>query len=97
MNLNFSWNPEKAKSNILKHKVTFETASSVFKDPNALSIFDESHSISEERWITMGVASSGSIIVLVHTYNLTDNNINIRINSARKATSNEKHKYTELK
>ena len=46
----------------------------------------------------MGLASSGAIIVLIHTYNIIDdNNINIRIISARKATKNENNKYTEQK
>ena len=97
LNLNFSWDPEKAKSNIFKHKVAFDTASSIFKDPNAISVFDESHSESEERWITIGLSTLGSLVVLVHSYDIIDeNNINIRVISARKATKNEKHKYMEL-
>lgn len=30
--LNFEWNPRKAKKNTKLHKVSFEEASSVFKD-----------------------------------------------------------------
>lgn len=41
MNYNFEWDPNKAKSNIEKHKISFEDATSVFKDENAVSIFDE--------------------------------------------------------
>ena len=40
MNYNFEWDPNKAKSNIVKHKISFEDATSVFRDENAISIFD---------------------------------------------------------
>jgi uncharacterized DUF497 family protein len=51
---NFEWDPGKARQNFQKHKVAFEKAAEVFLDPLAVSIFDEDHSIDEERWITMG-------------------------------------------
>ena len=38
MRYNFEWDPEKAKRNIRKHKVTFERATTIFRDPNAISI-----------------------------------------------------------
>ena len=49
MNYSFEWDPIKAKSNILKHKVSFEDAASVFRDKNAISIYDEKHSFKEDR------------------------------------------------
>ena len=45
----FEWDPQKAKINLKKHKVSFERACTVFKDPNALSIYDEEHSEKEDR------------------------------------------------
>ena len=48
MNYNFEWDPNKAKSNILKHKISFEDAASVFKDENAISIYDDKHSTQED-------------------------------------------------
>lgn len=55
MQYNFEWDPEKAKINVTKHGVTFEQAAAVFKDPMALSIYDEESSSSlEDRWITLG-------------------------------------------
>jgi len=44
MQYNFEWEPVKAKSNIKKHKVSFERAAEVFLDPFMLSIFDNAHS-----------------------------------------------------
>jgi hypothetical protein len=55
MNYDFEWNPNKAKSNIEKHKISFEDAASVFKDENAISIYDEEHSSEEDRWVTIGM------------------------------------------
>ena len=54
MNYNFEWDPKKAKSNVSKHNISFEAASSVFKDENSISVFDESHSDNEDRWATIG-------------------------------------------
>ena len=51
----FEWDYKKAKTNILKHQISFEDAASVFKDKNMISIFDEKHSEIEDRWITIGM------------------------------------------
>ena len=97
MKYNFEWDPEKDKRNLIKHKISFERAATVFRDPNALSIFDSEHSINEERWITLGINDSGAIIIVCHTFKqINDNDINIRIISARKANKQEKNQYKEL-
>jgi uncharacterized DUF497 family protein len=94
MNYNFEWDFNKAQSNIIKHRITFENASSVFKDTNAISIFDEEHSQNEDRWITIGLDLQTRTLVVVHTFiTINKNNCNIRIISARKATKNEKDIY----
>lgn len=49
MNYNFEWDVNKAKSNIAKHKVSFEDSASVFRDKNVISLFDDEHSESEDR------------------------------------------------
>lgn len=97
MQYNFEWDPKKAKTNRIKHKVRFEHAATVFKDPNAISIFDKEHSGDEDRWITLGLASSGALLVVHHTFNHISKDISIiRIISSRKATKNEKSQYMEL-
>ena len=96
MNYNFEWDPNKAKSNILKHKISFENATSVFKDKNMISIFDEKHSLNEDRWITIGLDKETRTLVVIHTFMSLDNdNYNIRIISARKASKNEIKIYKE--
>jgi uncharacterized DUF497 family protein len=43
----FDWDPDKAKSNLRKHKVSFEEATAVFGDPLALLMTDPDHSVEE--------------------------------------------------
>ena len=96
MNYNFEWDPNKAKSNLVKHKISFEIATSVFKDKNSISIFDEIHSENEERCVTIGIDEKTRTLVVVHTYiSQDDNNCNIRIISAKKATKQEERIYNE--
>ncbi len=97
MQYNFEWDPKKAKTNRTKHKVSFELSATVFKDPRAISIYDDELSGDEDRWITLGLASNGSLLVVHHTFKqLDEDNVAIRIISSRKATKNEKKQYTEL-
>ena len=97
MQYNFEWDPKKAKSNIAKHKVSFELTATVFRDPKSLSIYGDEHSKGEDRWITLGLASNGSLLVVHHTFNQIDRgNVTIRIISSRKAAKNEKKQYMEL-
>lgn len=96
MNYNFEWDPNKAKNNISKHQISFEDATSVFQDKNAISIFDEKHSSNEDRWITIGMDLKTRTLVVIHTFiSLDKDNCNIRIISARKATKNEQKVYKE--
>ncbi|MGR3179128.1 MAG: BrnT family toxin [Candidatus Anammoxibacter sp.] len=96
MQYNFEWDPEKAKTNWQKHKVRFEQAATVFRDPLAISIYDIKHSDYEDRWITSGISSTGNVLVIHHTFNEIDvSNANIRIFSSRKATKREKQQYLE--
>ena len=96
MNYNFEWDSNKAKSNISKHKISFEDATSVFKDENAISLYDEKHSSKEDRWITIGLDTITRTLIVIHTFITIDkNNCNIRVISARKATKQEKIIYQE--
>jgi uncharacterized DUF497 family protein len=91
---NFEWDPEKAKGNLTKHEVAFENAATVFRDPNALSVSDEDHSGTEDRWITMGFDSAGALLVVHHTFqNVDESTCLVRVISARKATKTEARQY----
>ena len=47
--INFSWDNNKANSNLIKHKISFEEARTVFDDDNARLILDPAHSQNEEK------------------------------------------------
>ena len=96
MNYNFEWDTNKACANLSKHKISFEGATSVFRDENAISISDEEHSNDEERWLTIGIDEVTRTLVVIHTYiSIDENNCNIRLISARKATKKEQQIYKE--
>lgn len=96
MRYDFEWDPKKARNNIRKHKVSFERATTIFRDPNLLSIPDEEHSKSEERWITMGLDESGVILVISHTFLKAAVKVSrVRLISARKASKQEAKHYEE--
>lgn len=91
----FEWDPTKAESNAKKHGVTFEKASAVFKDPLALSLFDQEQSDDDEgRWITLGLVDGQHYLVVVHTYrDAHSDTVTIRLISARPATKHEIAQY----
>lgn len=96
MRIDFDWDPAKAASNAAKHGVTFEQAMSVFRDPLAGSILDRDSDPLEERWLTMGEASTGNLLVVVYTWKeIGPDRIAIRIISARLSTRNESRQYRE--
>ena len=94
---NFDWDPAKERKNIRKHKITFQRATAVFRDPNQVSIYDEEHSTKDEdRWITIGIDGMGTLRVVSHTFEETnEQSSKIRIISARKATNAEINQYKE--
>lgn len=97
MHYKFDWDPVKEAANVRKHRLSFRRAATVFRDPNQLSIYDEEHSEGEERWITLGLDSDGVLRIVVHTFRRVDKDMcEIRIISARKATSQEMRQYSEV-
>jgi uncharacterized DUF497 family protein len=65
--MEFEWDERKAVSNLRKHEVTFDEASSVFYDPLAITGVDPDHSEGETRMITFGLSSVGRLLVVAHT------------------------------
>ena len=91
MALTFEWDSRKARSNLSKHGISFEEASTIFGDSLSLTIPDPDHSITERRYITVGRAFNGKLLVVVHT----DRGNNIRIISARPASRRERRFYEQ--
>jgi len=84
-----TWNDRKAESNLRKHRVSFEEAVTALMDPAAVTFFDAGE-YEEEREITIGHSARQSLLVVVHTERKGDV---VRVISARKATSKERHTY----
>ena len=89
--MNFEWDPDKAKQNRRKHRVSFHEAATVFGDPFSVTYPDPDHSASEQRFITVGMSSAGRVLIVAHL----DRNEIIRIISARKTTQRERKQHEE--
>lgn len=90
----FEWDGSKARQNLRKHGIAFERAATIFENPDTLSELDEEHSEQEDRWITMGLDHTGTIVVVCHTFTETGiDSAVVRLISARKATRNEAKRY----
>jgi len=88
MAADFIWDTEKEAKNIIKHGISFKTASLVFNDLNRFEIYDEKHSNGfEDRYITIGMV--GDVITVVYTMRFES----IRIISARPAAKKERELY----
>ncbi|MGD9969014.1 MAG: BrnT family toxin [Sulfuricurvum sp.] len=91
MSLKFEWDDKKAISNLKKHGISFEEASTVFGDWLAITIEDPLHSENEDRFIIIGKSEFLNTLVVVHI----ERSDVIRIISARTATKNEQKFYEE--
>ena len=91
MKLNFEWDEEKAKTNLKKHRVSFDEAASVFADPFSITIPDPDHSVGEQRYIDIGSSDKSHVLIVVYT----ERGSIIRIISCRKAHSSERKLYEE--
>jgi len=89
--MEFEWDINKAGSNLRKHGVSFEDASSVFGDPLAITFDDPDHSVDEVRFLTFGVTRMGQLLVVSNTLR----GKRIRLISARRATRAERKIYEE--
>ncbi len=89
MGLVFEWDKKKAKTNIAKHDVSFNEASTVFRDTLSLTIKDPLHSDEEDRYIIIGESIKLRLLVVVHTVR----NDRIRIINARRASKKERRHY----
>jgi uncharacterized DUF497 family protein len=88
-NVEFEWDDEKAKINFDKHGVNFDEGATIFNDPFVLMMPDPDHSISEERYISLGMSVQGRLLIVSYTERGNRN----RLISCRKATNVERKIY----
>jgi uncharacterized DUF497 family protein len=93
-NIEFAWDRRKARSNRIKHGVSFEEAETVFVDENARLIDDPDHSGDEDRFLLLGYSVQARCLIVSHCYRESDSVV--RLISARRATEQEEEVYWRL-
>jgi uncharacterized protein len=91
--MEFEWDPRKDAANQRKHGVSFREATTVFQDFMSTTFPDDDHSAHESRFLTIGMSSSGRVLVVAHT----ERDEVIRIISSRVVTRRERDFYEENK
>ncbi len=87
--MKFEWDNNKAASNLRKHGITFEEASTVLADFLSITVPDPLHPANEGRLVTIGQSERHRLIVVVHT----ERGDIMRLISARQATAHEQKRY----
>jgi hypothetical protein len=85
------WDEDKETVNRRKHDVGFWEALEAILDPLARSVRDETHSVEEERWTTVGMSGVGRLLRVT----TAEAGATIRILSARPASAGERRDYEE--
>ena len=67
LGIEFEWDPAKDSWNQEKHGISFEEGATVFDDEFQITISDPDHSIGEFLYLTIGLTTSGRLIVVSHT------------------------------
>ena len=92
--MNFSWDENKAASNLEKHGISFDEAMLVFADPFLLMSQDRIEN-GEMRWQSIGEIEGIAIILVTYTWHYDNGEEYIRIISARPADKKEKKRYEQ--
>lgn len=64
---NIRWDTRKAWANRRKHNVSFEEAATAFEDRLSLTKPDPDHSITENRFLTLGLSCRHRLVLVAHT------------------------------
>ena len=91
MSLEFAWKPDKAATNLHKHKVSFQEAATVFADETSATVYDRDHSDEEDRFLTIGYSNRRRLLIVSHT----ERDNRIRIISARLLKPSERRQYEQ--
>jgi uncharacterized protein len=89
----FEWDLEKAATNLRKHRVSFEEATTAFGDPMAMNMLDPDHSLNEERFVLLGLSHRLRLLVVAYA----ERGTRTRLISARESTRKERRQYEEGK
>ena len=90
VSMRIEFDPKKAASNLKKHGVTFEEASTCLLDPLAL-VNEDSDTEGEIRLVLLGMSHAGRLLTVCYTLREADEVV--RLISARTATKKEEKYY----
>lgn len=94
MEIEFTWDPAKARSNLAKHSVDFEDAKQAFFDP-FLIIVEDCEVEGEVRYQAIGRGAASPLLLTVFVDRSNENREMIRIISAREANKYEQRAYAD--
>ena len=89
--VHFAWDPTKAAANFRKHGVSFDEASTLFRNSLATVLPDSMHSRQEDRLLIIGHSGAGRLLLVVFVEQVD----RIRIISARETSARERREYEE--
>ena len=89
--MEFEWDDAKAASNLGKHGVSFQEATTAFADPLAALFDDPDHSHDETREILVGFSDRNRLLIV----SFTERGERLRIISARIASASERRNHEE--
>ncbi|MFQ5687324.1 MAG: BrnT family toxin [Candidatus Scalindua sp.] len=93
--MRFEWDGRKEKTDIKKHGISFDEASSAFYDENAIQFFDPDHSQGEGRSILLGISFKLRVLVVCHCSRKEETVV--RLISTRKADRGDEKEYWRLR
>ena len=94
-NIEFTWDPRKARSNLAKHGISFDEAKTAFLDESGRLLDDPDHSEDEEGFVLLGYSFQARCLIVSQCDR--DSASVIRLISARRATAQEEQMYRRLR
>ena len=91
MDIEFDWDPAKARENEKKHGIAFREGATAFADRLSYTIPDPGHSVGEQRFLLLGLTTNARLVVVSHT----ERGDRIRLISVRPASSRERMDYEQ--
>lgn len=91
LDLRWVWDPTKAKVNESDHGVSFAEEATVLDDDRAITR-EDSDSIGEQRFVTLGMSGNGNCIVVVYAWR---GPATVRLISAWRANARQRRLYAQ--
>jgi uncharacterized protein len=64
--MKFTWDRRKTHSNIRKHGVSFEEATTALHEPRSITGYDPDYSLEQERFVTFGMSNQKRLLIVSH-------------------------------